>query len=202
MYGVVFRTPLTKVAMTAKTVAERARRQRELRVAEGWQEVKVWVPTEADAEDVRKLAAERRAKAEALYGLSQEVHTVNIETEARIANAIAEQGSAAYTTPSGAVLDLMTQLANEDDLTSFSRAFVILARAKPSNAPFVAAAVPAKISNFLIKHRGIDPSALMKWTQANPSWTEYLKVAVRDPVRFNQVVEAVAQDIKRGPSAQ
>jgi hypothetical protein len=187
--------------MADSTVAARARRQRDLRVTEGWQEVKVWVPTEGDAEDVRKLAAERRAKAEALHGLSKEVSMVNIETEIRIAKAIAEHGSAAYNTESGAVLDLMTKLADEDDLPSFSRAFVILARAKPANAAFVAAKVPAKISNFLIKHRGVDPATLLKWTGANPGWVDDLKNAVRDPVRFEQVVEAIAESIKRGPGA-
>jgi hypothetical protein len=184
-----------------KTIAERARRQRDLRVTEGWHEVKVWVPTEADAEDVRKLAAERRVKAEALHGLSKDVPMVNMETEIRIAKAIAEHGSAAYNTDSGAVLDLMTKLADEDDLASFSRAFIILARAKPANAAFVAARVPAKISNFLIKHRGVDPSILLKWTGANPGWVDDLKNAVRDPVRFKQVVEAMAESIKRGPTA-
>src|SRR5689334_5360490 len=61
--------------------------------------------------------------------------------------AIADHGSAAYTPPPGAVLDLMTQLAPENDLESFARAFAILARAKPTNAAFVAVAVPAKISD-------------------------------------------------------
>jgi hypothetical protein len=91
----------------------------------------------------------------------------------------------------------MTQLADEDDLASFSRAFVILARAKPTNAVFVASAVPAKISNFLIKHRGVSANALMKWTTANPAWGDDLTNAVRDPVRFEQVVEAMATAIKR-----
>jgi hypothetical protein len=182
--------------MRDKTVVNRVRRQREARVAEGWQEVKVWVPTEADAEDVRKLAEERRAKAAALHGLSQEVPTVNTETEVRIAKAIAAQGSAAYTTESGAVLELLTELASEDDLASFSRAFIIFARSKPTNATFVANAVPAKISNFLVKHRGIDAPALLKWANANPNWTEDLKGAVRDPARFEQTVEYFARAIK------
>jgi hypothetical protein len=187
--------------MPDRTVVARVRRQRKARVAEGWQEVKVWVPTEADAADVRRLAAERRAKAEALHGLSQEVPTVNIETEMRIAKAIAAQGLAAYTTESGAVLELLTELANEDDLASFSRAFVIFARAKPANATFVANAVPAKISNFLIKHRGVDALSLLKWCDANPGWTDDLKGALRDPARFEHTVDNLAQAIKRGPAA-
>jgi hypothetical protein len=185
-----------------QTIVARMKRQRELRAAEGWHEVKVWVPTEQDAADIRQLAAERRAKAEALYGLSDEVPSVTPENAARIAGAIAEHGSAAYTTPSGAVLDLMTQLAEEDDLASFSRAFIILARAKPANAAFVAAAVPAKITNFLIMHRGVDASALVNWTEANPGWEEDLKNAVRNPVRFQQVVAAMAEAIKRQNKTQ
>jgi hypothetical protein len=187
--------------MRDQTVTARMRRQRELRAAEGWHEVKVWVPTDQDAADIRQLAAERRAKAEALYGLSKEIPAVKPEIEARIAKAIATHGSAAYITPSGAVLDLLTQLANEDDLASFSRAVVILARAKPANAGFVAATVPAKITNFLVKHRGVNHQALIEWTEANPGWEEDLKNAVRNPDRFAQVVETMAMAINRQQSA-
>jgi len=184
--------------MTDNTVSNRMRRQRGLRLTEGWQEVKVWVPTKMDADDVRELAAARRANAEALQGLSKEVGRVNDETEKRIARAIAEFGSAAYITPSGAVLDLMTQLSEEDDLESFSRAFVIIARAKPINAGFIENCVPAKIHNFFIKHRGVELKALLKWTSANPQWADELKAAVRNPVQFKKTVNAMAAEIKSG----
>ena len=186
--------------MADRTIVARAKRQRETRSAEGWQQVTVWVPTEADAEEIRNIAQERRRRAEALKGLSQEVKTVNIEAEARIAKAIAEQGSAAYTTPSGAVLSLMTQLAAEDDLQNFSRAVIILARAKPVNANFVTAAVPEKISNFLIQRRGINPKAFITWTNANPNWAVELKDAVRNPAGFENLVEAMADAIKKAQS--
>lgn len=188
--------------MVDNTVTDRMKRQRELRSAEGWQKVTVWVPTPADAEDVKKLAAERRSKAEALAGLTEEVPKVNVETAERIATAIAEHGSKAYTTPSGAVLELMKELAREDDLASFANAFVIIARAKPTNASFIAARVPAMISEFLIRHRGIDGSAMGKWGVSNPDWADDLKAAVRNPERFQQVVDAMAQDIKRSQNMQ
>lgn len=183
--------------MADRTVVARLKRQRELRAAEGWREVTVWVPTEQDAADIRKLAEERRAKAEALHGLSQEVSTVTHDTEVRIAQAMAEHGAAAYITPSGAVLGLLTQLADENDLISFSRAFIILARAKPGNAAFVAAAVPGKVTNFLVAHRGVDVSAMMDWTAANSGWAADLQNAVREPARFKEVVETMAEAIKR-----
>ena len=141
-----------------RTVVARLKRQRELRAVEGWREVTVWVPTEQDAADIRKLAEERRAKAEALKGLSEEVSIVTHDTELRIAQAIAEQGAAAYTTPSGAVLTLLTELTEEGDIGGFSRAFIIFARAKPSNAAFIADAIPAKITNFLFNPFEVDRS--------------------------------------------
>ncbi|TPJ12253.1 hypothetical protein FJW04_23755 [Mesorhizobium sp. B2-7-3] len=188
--------------MADKTVTARIKRQRELRSAEGWQKVTVWVPTSADAEDVRKLAAERRSKAEALAGLSEEVPKVSIETTERIARAIAEQGSKAYTTPSGAVLELMSQLAGEGDLESFSLAFAIIARAKPANAIYIAERVPAKISEFLCRHRGINGGDLGKWQISNPEWSDNLKAAVRDPARFPRVVEAMAEAVRRTKNRQ
>lgn len=188
--------------MTDNTVTARMRRQRELRAAEGWQKVTVWVPTTADAEDVKKLAAERRARAEALAGLSDEVPKVNVETAERLARAIVEHGSKAYTTPSGAVLELMKELAKEDDLASFANAFIIIARAKPANANFIAARVPAMISEFLIRHRGIDGGVMGKWATSNRDWANELKAAVRDPERFPQVVESLAQTIKSSQAMQ
>lgn len=187
--------------MTDPTVVSRVKRQRDVRVAEGWQEVRVWVPTEQDADDIRNLAADRRAKAKALAGLDEGIKSMPPETVHRIAEAIRSQGSSAYTTPSGPVLDLLTKLAGEDDLASFSRAFILLARAEPANAAFVAGAVPAKISNFLIEHRGVKVPALIKWTEANPDWDEELKSALRDPDRFVRVVEDLASAIKGGPAA-
>ncbi|MGY3146763.1 hypothetical protein ACVWYQ_003762 [Bradyrhizobium sp. USDA 3397] len=187
--------------MADPTVVRRVKRQRDVRLAEGWQEVRVWVPTEQDANDIRNLAADRRAKAKALAGLDEGIKSMPPETLHRIAEAIASQGSAAYTTPSGPVLDLLTKLAEEDDLASFSRAFILLARAEPANAAFVAGAVPAKISNFLIKHRGVKATALIKWTESNPDWAEKLKNALRDPDLFVRVIEGFASAIKQGAAA-
>lgn len=182
--------------MADRTVVQRVKNQRDARLLEGWQEVRVWVPTEKDADEIRKIASDRRAKAEALDGLSKEVPKVSLHTEVRIAQAIAEHGSAAYNTPSGAVLDLMTELAGEDDLQGFSRAVVILARAKPANAKFVLARVPAKISNFVIQHRGIAASEFLRWAGTNPQWPDDLKGSVRDPEQFERVVEAMVERIK------
>lgn len=186
--------------MPDKTVVVRMKRQRAVRTAVGWQAVKVWVPTEADAEAVRQLARDCREKAEALHGLPEEVPAVTPEIATRIADAIVKHGSAAYNTPSGAVLHLMSRLAAEGDLTSFSRAVVILARANPAisaSAAFVEKRVPAKVAEYLIRHCSIEASAFAKWAEANPEWTDDLKKAVWDTPRFPHVVAAMAGEIKR-----
>ncbi|MER9414051.1 hypothetical protein [Mesorhizobium sp. M0589] len=187
--------------MKDRTILDRTKRHRQRRVGEGWQKVTVWVPTEADAKEIREIAIKRRAEAEALHGLSKEVKTVTPETETRIARAIADHGSAAYKSPSGAVLDLLTELTEEDDLIGFSTAVVILARAKPANANFVAEAVPAKISNFLIRHRGLTASALVGWTRKHPGWRKDLISAVRQPAQFKLTVEAMAESVKAEAAA-
>lgn len=183
--------------MADRTVVSRVRRQRQVRVAEGWQEVTVWVPTQGDAEAVRKLAEERRLMAENLHGLSRDIRGVSPKTEAEIAHAISEYGSKAYTTEPGAILDLMTRLTDEDDLEGFSRAVVILARAKPINACLVFDRVPVKIMNYLMRQGLIDYDVAERWKRRNPGWEDLLKGAVRDTARFRGVVEEVAQSIYR-----
>jgi hypothetical protein len=182
----------------SKTPTERVKDQRDARLREGWQEVRVWVPTERDAEDVRTLAADRRAKAEALSGLKEGISTMTAETEMRIAQAIAQQGSPAFITPSGPVLTLLTQLAEEGDLRGFSHAFVTFARAKPMNAHFVAEATPAKILNrYLLKHLKLDVSRVLRWQDANPEWAETIKDALRKPDQLVLAVETMVEAIRR-----
>jgi hypothetical protein len=182
--------------MTDRTATERIKRQRDARMREGWQEVRVWVPTDHDAEDVRALAAERRARAEALHGLREGIPTMNPATEERIIAAIADQGSAAYTTLSGPVLTLLTQLAEEGDVAGFSHAFVTFARAKPMNAAFVAEAAPAKVLNgYLFKRLKLDMDAFLRWEKSNPDWAASIKAALRDPAQFEHVVGEMAAAI-------
>jgi hypothetical protein len=125
-----------------------------------------------------------------------EISSVDADTESRIEKALAEHGSAAYTTAAGAVLDLMTNLTEENNLAGFSRAVVLLDREKPASAATVLEAVPAKISNFLIRRRGVTLQALLQWQHKNPDWVDRLKNSVRDSSRFQQAVEAIAQEIK------
>jgi hypothetical protein len=187
--------------MADSTVVMRVKRQRDVRLRAGWQEVRVWVPTDQDADYIRNLAAERRSQAETLPGLCEGVTGMTVDQAARIIDAVANQGSAAYTTPSGPILTLLSELAEEGDLASLSRAFIIFARARPANADFVANMVPPKISDYLIRHRGTSAIAMVKWSQTNPNWADELKSALRDPARFEQAVDELSKAIEHEAAA-
>ena len=58
------------------------------------------------------------------------------------------------------------------------------------------------MSEFLIRHRGIGQGAMAKWSASNPGWADQLKSALRYPDRFSQIVEALAQAIKRSQAMQ
>jgi hypothetical protein len=183
--------------MVDRTVSARVKRQRDLRIREGWQDVRVWVPSEKDAVEIRALAERMRARAESLEGLKEGVSGMDANRERAIADAISQQGSPAYSTPSGPVLTLLSELAERGDLRSFSNAFVAFARAKPVNASYVEASVPAKILNqYFCRRHGVTVSQFERWRARHPNWAEDLKDTVREPARFEMTVESMLARIQ------
>lgn len=187
--------------MADKTAAQRIKRQRDHRLREGWQEVRVWVPTDQDAADVRQLAAERRALAEAaLQGDNKKVTEMEIQEE--INAAIAAQGSPEYITPSGPTLTLMSKLARQGDLEGFAQTFTTFARVRPANARFVENAAPAKILNgYFIEHLKLDAQTFLRWERENRDWGKWIIAALREPSRFVAVVSAMAEGIRQARHA-
>lgn len=172
----------------------RVRLQREVRLLAGWHEVRTWVPSKKDALDVQALARERRAKASlAQPTIGKDMAPKNLE---RLLAAIAKQGSPDYSSPSGPVLDALSEIAAEGDVGDVARGFQLFAHAKPTNAKFVAAHIPAKILNqYLFKHRGLLASSFFKWESENRGWADELKQALRSPTAFEATVGAMASAI-------
>jgi len=183
--------------MADRTVASRVTRQRAARLRQGWHEVRVWVPTEDDAREIRELAERKRASAEWLHGLKEGVSNMDTTTAAAIIEAIRAQGSSAYSTPSGPVLTLLSDLAHRGDLHSFSNAFVIFARARPANAGYVEDSVPGKILNqFFHGRHKITLIEFERWRSKNPAWAERLKATVRDADLFARTVENMLGEMR------
>jgi hypothetical protein len=178
--------------MADHTVSARVKRQRGARLREGWEEVRVWVPSAKDAAEIRAQAERMRAKAESLEGLKEGVFGMDAHEEKAIADAIAQHGSAAYNTPSGAVLTLLSELAERGDLRSFANACVALAKSKPANSAYVEASVPARIlNNYFCRRHGVTVHQFERFRARNPEWAEELKDTVRNPAMFEKIVEAM-----------
>jgi hypothetical protein len=121
---------------------------------------------------------------------------IGVRGALRLAGAIADLGSDAYIVASGPVLELMSELAEEGELETFSRAYGLFATIRPASARHVREAVPAKISSgYLARHRGLGASRIMSWASANPDWPNRLKDAVSEPSRFARTVEGMAASI-------
>ena len=118
------------------------------------------------------------------------------DIEVRIARALAGQGSAEFTTPSGPTQTLMGELLEEDNLQGHAQLHIAFAKAYRANLPYVSGRIPAQIRNFLIKHRGVDVSSLEAWATDNSGWEDELRDTLRNPPMFEAKVEGIAGEIK------
>lgn len=134
--------------------------------------------------------------AEAVTALRDALAAIGIRNALRVADAIARHGSDAYITPSGPVLELMSELAEEGEVETFARAYRLFAAVRPANAGFVRESVPAKISSrYLARHRQLSPSKIVSWSAAHPEWPETLKSTVSEPALFALTVDTMATAI-------
>ncbi|MBI6557974.1 hypothetical protein LN426_14570 [Pseudomonas syringae] len=184
--------------MTAKTAAQRVKQQRQARLDEGWVEVRVWAPTADAAADIRQYAEKLRRDVEQIHGLDEVCNLMNQENYKRIKEAILKQGSPAYITESGPVLELLTELALEGHLRAISSAFNEFSKAKPGNMLFVKESIPAKILNhYWLNFLKLNSESLALWVDKNPEWASTMKSKVRDPAQFENFVNFAADKIRR-----
>jgi hypothetical protein len=134
---------------------------------------------------------------EAIEALSIALSATGIEQATRLAEAVVGLGSEAHITPSGPILDLLSKLAEDGQLTAISRAWRLFSTVHPDNAHSVRESVPAKISSlYLARHRGIDAGKIVKWSSAKPDWADQVKASLQDPAIFKNTVDAMADAIE------
>ncbi|MBJ7412676.1 MAG: hypothetical protein JHD15_20275 [Phenylobacterium sp.] len=145
-----------------------------------------WTETSGEAGDHERLMALREALA-----------AIGVNHALRIAGAIAEQGSDAYTTPSGAMLDLLSRLAAEGELETFARAVDLAAKIHPQNAAFVRGKAPAKIaSNYFGARLKLPLQDFTAWTNENPDWPDRLIDDLSSPDLFRRTVDTMAEQVR------
>ncbi len=134
--------------------------------------------------------------ADAASALRDALAAIGVRNAMRVADAIARQGSDAYLTASGPILELLSQSAETGELDTFAKAFRLFTTIRPANADFVRESVPAKISSqYLARHRQLSASKILSWTSAHPEWPDTLKTAVAEPAKFVMTVDAMATAI-------
>lgn len=183
----------------ANTANQRMKNQRQARIQAGWHEVRVWVPTKDDAEQVYEFAANLRAKLlnrqdiEKLPG----VKAMNDAIRERVLEALENQGSTKYVTPSGPMLELLSELAKEGHLADMATAFNIFKVAYPSNTELVAKSIAAKILNhYFIPSLGLNgANQWERWQKANGRWGFIIMDSLTTD-HFQSTVEGMLADIK------
>ncbi|PZR32840.1 hypothetical protein [Caulobacter segnis] len=130
--------------------------------------------------------------------LRETLAVIGVDDAWRVADAIAQQGSRAYVTGSGATLTLLTELAREGRLDTFARVVGLFAALFPKNIGFLREQVPAKVhANVLAPATNNDARRLMAWTQGTPDWADRLKEAVGSPPRFVATIEEMIDTLSR-----
>lgn len=122
---------------------------------------------------------------------------IGIDNARRVADAIARQGSDAYITPSGAILELMTTLAAQGDIATLARAYALFAQMHRVNSRFVREQIPAKImSNYFGGRLRLNMRKAVAWTAQAPGWETELKASLAEPAIFVSAVDRMAEQIR------
>ena len=101
---------------------------------------------------------------------------MDAEIVEQVMDAIQNQGSPKYITPSGAFLELLAELAKKGYVGDISNAYKVFAAAHPSNANFVANSIGAKMANYyFIPCLGLNgANQFIKWEGTHPDWSKHL----------------------------
>lgn len=167
---------------------------RKARLDAGWVEVRQWAASAADAEKLRAYGEQLRM--ETLEGTLRSIGQKRKMPEAvidRALLAIWAQGSREYISPSGATLELLSDLARAQALRDVNGVYEMFVHAHPSNARNVSSQVPAKVLNHYVlsqlDFRGTE--RFMTWQKQNPKWAEHVLAALDDFTLAEWAREAV-----------
>ncbi len=128
--------------------------------------------------------------------LREALAIIGVDEAWRIADAIANQGSRAYTTESGATLDLLSELAKEGRLDTFARVCGLFATLYPANTAFLIEQIPLKIgANVLARAASSNLRRLNSWERSHPNWRNALKATIRSPSAFVTAVDGMVAEI-------
>ncbi|MFK0380294.1 hypothetical protein [Pandoraea sp. NPDC090278] len=167
----------------AKTDRTRMGDQRRARLAAGWNELRLWAASDADANTLKAYAEELKMKSienkmrahAAERGLPHDV------LEGTLA-AVRTQDSDKFTSPSGATLELMNVLLRGGAVKETNIVYELAAIAHPGNARVIAGKLPTKVREQYLMNR-LDyrgGQRAINWEAAHPTWADDAIVALQD----------------------
>lgn len=96
----------------------------------------------------------------------------------KLIDAIMKRGNPAYTTPSGACLELLRDHASLDKLEAMAEAVDIYERVYPGVSAFIRAQIPAiLVSHCLCLKGDLDFDAFAHWSMEHPDWGQEVREA-------------------------
>lgn len=123
---------------------------------------------------------------------------IGVQNSLRVVDALLQQGSKEYTVPSGAVLDLMSELARAGNIEVFSKSFSLFSAVWPDTSESVRRAAPAKILNqYFMRAKGLSSSQFLAWERENRDWADRLRAEIDKPASFSQLVVSMEEEVAR-----
>ncbi|WP_342066927.1 hypothetical protein [Achromobacter kerstersii] len=178
----------------AKTYKERTADVRTARIDANWTELRLWAMTQEDAEHLKNEAERRRvATSEAQVREEGRKRGLPDDRVGRILMAIKAQGAREYTSPAGAILELMSDFAQAQDLEAFAAAYHLYAKVHPGSQRRVLEMAPTKLAAHYF-HQHLDAYGalrLVRWQQDHPNWAEAAQHALQTDRLGNWVKHAI-----------
>ena len=121
---------------------------------------------------------------------------MNVKELTQLVEATMKRGSPAYSTPSGAFLELLRRFASERNLVAFADACSLYASAHPNTSTFIAARVPGILCNcYFTVLPGFDYERFIQWSLENKGWQEQLIESYASPADLQKVVQSICTSV-------
>lgn len=122
---------------------------------------------------------------------------IGVREALQVADAAMQFGSDAFDRPAGALLDLLSRLAEQGELDVFAEVVRIFEMMHPESSRSIRSSVPVKIvSRYLGGNLSLSASHILAYDASEPGWRERLQNDASDPVRFVETVRSVAAGIE------
>jgi len=114
----------------------------------------------------------------------------------RILAATYQRGNRQWTTPSGAILDVLRDLIGAGQISDVSHACRLYSTVHPEAMFFVASCLPALIvNNYKPIGKTVDFSEFVAWSEKNPNWSNEISGNAMSP-RLDGIVDALVEKLR------